>query len=138
MKEYCKRIKATNELPEHIQLANTVLDGIEHTVKFKNASLKPGVEALHRLLPIAQGNSGQSCIVALFLLSCYDTFRFSFPLSEFRLLDLKIYQDCVAVLNLNWSPAIELHCYFENGSAIFEELAARFRPKSQNQEHGHE
>lgn len=82
-----------------------------------------GEAALRRLLPIAQGNSGQCRYVAAFLLSCYNGMRFKFDLTDFRALDTKIFNDCIAVLRMDSQPAKEVHCYFENGGAIFEQLA---------------
>lgn len=83
----------------------------------------PGVEALARLLKIARGHSGQCRIVASFLLSLYNGNRFKFDLTDFRCLDREIFNDCLAVLNLDYCPVQEVHCYFKDGSRIWESLA---------------
>lgn len=82
-----------------------------------------GLEALKRLLPIAQGNSGQCKYVASFLLGLYNGNRFKFDLTDFRCLDRKIFQDCLAVLAMDYQPMQEVHTYFENGGVIWEQLA---------------
>ena len=87
---------------------------------------KDGVAALHRLLPIAQGHSGQCRYVAAFLLGLYNGQRFPFDLTDFRGLDLSIFNDCMAVLRMDKTPECEVHIYFDNGSAIWEDLAKRW------------
>lgn len=83
-----------------------------------------GEDALRRLLPIAQGNSGQSRRVALVLLGCYNGYRFPLDLTNLRSLDYNIMEDCLAVLRMDANCYQEVHTYFENGSAIFEQLAS--------------
>jgi hypothetical protein len=83
-----------------------------------------GVEALTRLLKIAQGHSGQCRYVANFLLSLYNGTRFKMDLTDFRCLDHEIFLDCIAVLKMDYQPAQEVHCYFKNGGRIWEKLAS--------------
>lgn len=82
-----------------------------------------GEEALRRLLPIAQGYTGQSGRVARILLGCYNGRRFPLDLTHLRSLDYGIMDDCLAVLRMDASAYMEVHLYFPNGGAIFEELA---------------
>ena len=82
-----------------------------------------GVEALHRLWPIAQSDTGQSSVVARFLLSLYNGDRFPFDLTDFRRLDIALFDDCMAVLAMDFSPEKEVHKYFDNGGERFERLA---------------
>lgn len=88
-----------------------------------------GVEALKRLLPIAQGFSGQCRIVAAFLLGLYDGDRFPFNMNDFRILDPRIFSDCLTVLKMDINPKRDVHTYFENGAAIWEELAVAWSIK---------
>lgn len=81
-----------------------------------------GIEALKRLLPIAHGDTGQCGVVANFLLNLYNE-EFRFDLTDFRRLDRAIFNDCIAVLNMDFTPAKEVHRYFENGSQIWQDLA---------------
>ena len=89
-----------------------------------------GLEALKRLLPIAQGNSGQCRHVAAFLLGLYNGMRFKFDLTDFRALDRKIFNDCMAVMAMDYHPAQEVHTYFDQGGdeghKIWEGLAKRW------------
>ena len=82
-----------------------------------------GVEALRRLLVVAQRDTGQSGVIAQFLLSLYNGYRFKFDLTEFRRLDHDLFEDCMAVLRMDFQPAQEVHCYFQNGGEIWEQLA---------------
>ena len=88
-----------------------------------------GVAALRRLLPIAQGHSGQCRIVAAFLLGLYNGRRFPFDLVDFRGLDRAIFNDCMSVLRMDKTPEREVHTYFDNGSVIWEDLAKSWNIK---------
>lgn len=82
-----------------------------------------GVDALQRLLKVALGHSGQCKIVAAFLLSCYNGNRFKFDLTDFRCLDHALFEDCLAVLRMDYQPAQEVHTYFKDGGQIWEQMA---------------
>ena len=85
-----------------------------------------GKAALFRLLPVAMSDTGQSSVVARFLLGLYNGRRFPFDMTELRRLDRTLIVDCLIVLEMDWLPEMEVHQYFENGSAIFERMADRF------------
>jgi hypothetical protein len=57
---------------------------------------KAGVEALKRLWPVARGDTGQSRVIARFLLGCYNGRRFPFDLTDFRLLDFTLFDGVVS------------------------------------------
>jgi hypothetical protein len=88
---------------------------------------RDGEAALRRLLPIAQGHSGQCLHVAAFLLGLYNGRRFPFDLTDLRCLDRAIFDDCMTVLRMDYAPVREVHTYFDNGGdeghKIFEGLA---------------
>lgn len=92
----------------------------------KPATRAAGREALVRLVKIAQGHSGQCKRVAGFLLGLYNGMRFKYDLTDLRGLDLEIFEDCIAVLRMDFTPEQEVHCYFENGGRLFEDLAKRW------------
>lgn len=92
-----------------------------------------GERALYRLLPIAQGFSGQCRYVAGFLLGLYNGQRFRFDLTDFRGVDHEIFNDCLAVLKMDMQPIQEVHQYFENGNELFEDLAERWKIKDYSQ-----
>lgn len=82
-----------------------------------------GEAALRRLLPVAQRDTGQSSVIARFLLNLYNGERFPFDLTDLRRLDFDLFEDCMAVLKMDFHPAKEVHLYFEKGGAIWEALA---------------
>jgi hypothetical protein len=86
--------------------------------------LKEGVAALTRLFEVAQGDSGQCRYVAKFLLGCYNGKRFPFDLTDFRCLDTALFNDCMAVLQMDVQPEKEVHEYFPDGGRKFEQLVA--------------
>lgn len=79
-----------------------------------------GLAALVRLLPVAQRDSGQSGVVARFLLSLYNGTAYPFPLTDLRKLDTALYKDCIAVLHMDNRPEREVHTYVVNGDEIWE------------------
>lgn len=89
-----------------------------------------GIEALHRLLPVAQRCTGQSRIVGRFLLSLYNGDAFPFPLTDLRGLDTALWNDCMALLRLDRRPEQEVHQYIENGDAIWSQLKKDWAPRA--------
>jgi hypothetical protein len=86
-----------------------------------------GQAALFRLLPVALSDTGQSSVVARFLLGLYNGKRFPMDMTELRRLDRTLLVDCLAVLEMDHQPEMEIHLYVENGGTLFEELADRFQ-----------
>lgn len=84
-----------------------------------------GQAALFRLLPVALSDTGQSSVVARFLLGLYNGRRFPMDMTELRRLDRALLVDCLAVLEIDHQPETEIHLYVENGGALFEEMADR-------------
>lgn len=94
-----------------------------------------GVRALHRLLPIAEGQDAQSDVVRALLLGCYNGRDFPFQLSLIRWLDREVLDDCLALLHMDSAPEIEVHQHLVNGSEVFNRLARRWnQPGSVKQE----
>ncbi|NWB91632.1 DUF7673 family protein [Pseudomonas agarici] len=81
-----------------------------------------GIDALLRLIPVTQRNTGQSAVVGRFLLGLYNGYDHPFNLTELRALDAGLFDDCIAVLRLDNSPEQEVHTYINNGDAIWQEL----------------
>ena len=88
-----------------------------------------GIEALHRLLPVAQRDSGQSRVVGRFLLSLYNGNAFPFPLTDLRCLDTALFQDCMTLLKMDRRPEQEVHLYVENGEAVWSEFKKYWGPR---------
>ena len=79
-----------------------------------------GLAALSRLLPVAQRDSGQSGVIARYLLSLYNGTAYPFPLTDLRKLDTALYQDCIALLHMDNRPEQEVHTYVANGEVIWD------------------
>ncbi|TLX57867.1 hypothetical protein DN826_06435 [Stutzerimonas nosocomialis] len=88
-----------------------------------------GVQALHRLTPIAGGHTGQSRAVGRFLLGLYNGEDFPFDLTDLRCLDLPVFEDCMCVLLMDYSPELEVHERVPNGFAIWDQLMAKWAPE---------
>lgn len=86
-----------------------------------------GINALHRLVPVAQRDSGQSSVIARFLLSLYNGTAYPFSLTDLRGLDSALWDDCLAVLRLDRRPEQEVHEYIKNGDVIWDEFKAIWR-----------
>lgn len=119
-------LRRTEPSPEMIEAMAKMRAKRDALLRDRPAVRARGLDALGRLLSIAQGDSGQCRVVAGFLLGCYNGTRFPFDLTDFRRLDHEIFCDCLAVLELDFQPEREVHTYFENGSAIWERLATHW------------
>ena len=85
-----------------------------------------GKAALQRLFEFAQGFSGQPQKVACFLLSLYDSSRFTFDMTDLRALDKPVIQDCIAVLYMNSVRHTNVEKDIDGGEEALELLAARW------------
>lgn len=83
---------------------------------------KAGIEALGRLVPVAQRDTGQSAVIGRFLLGLYNGHDYPFVLTSLRGLDTALFDDCLSVLQLDYAPEQEVHTYLHDGDAIWEEL----------------
>jgi hypothetical protein len=82
-----------------------------------------GEAALRRLFDVANGHSGQCKIIARFLVGLYNGDRFPFDLTDFRVIDSALFDDCLAVLKMDAAPRREVHAFFPDGGHQFEKLA---------------
>lgn len=82
------------------------------------------IAALHRLVNVALGDTGQSGVVGRFLLGLYNGPEFKFDLTDFRRLDQALHDDCMAVLRMDYTPVQEVHLYFKDGDRIWRGLAS--------------
>ncbi len=94
-----------------------------------------GAEALTRLLPVALRDTGQSRVIARFLLNLYNGNRFPFDLADFRRHDHSLLVDCMTVLHMDYMPEQEVHRYFEHGGEIWEQMAENWRLNGSRGEH---
>lgn len=89
---------------------------------FKAQVQETGEVSLRQLYQIAQGNNAQALIVRAFLLGCYNGEN-RFDLTDFRRLDLVVFQQCLSVLNMNWGCKREIHEYLPDGAKVFSQWA---------------
>lgn len=90
------------------------------------------LDAANRLWLHANGHSGQSRTVSRFLLGLYNGNRFPFDLTDFRLLDLGIFTDCLRVLEADFRPMQEIHDLLGIPGQKFEKLAEDWNIKQAN------
>jgi hypothetical protein len=99
---------------------NKVLRGHPHS----QSLIDEGRVALHRLYDFALGETGESCVIAMFLLGLYDARRFPLPVQELRMLDRTLIDDVLRVLRMDFLAGPDnIHHYFWGGEKIFEHLA---------------
>jgi len=85
-----------------------------------------GLPALRRLVDVARRDTGQSAVVARFLLALYNGPAYPFTLTDLRGLDQEIHSDCMAVLIMDWAPEREVHEMIEDGHSIWQGLIKRW------------
>ncbi|CAD5378987.1 conserved hypothetical protein [Pseudomonas sp. OF001] len=85
-----------------------------------------GLAALERLVPVALRGTGQSSVIGRFLLGLYNGSEYRFDLTDFRLLDGELFDDCLALLRMDNMPEREVHEYLADGEAVFAELRRRY------------
>jgi hypothetical protein len=89
-------------------------------------------DAANRLWRVANGTTGQGRTVARFLLGLYNGSRFPFDLTDFRLLDFRIFKECLLILEMDFNPAQEIHEFLGIPGLRFEELAKDWNIKQAN------
>lgn len=77
-----------------------------------------GVPWLQELVRAAQGSSDQASHVRRFLLSFYDPGQWPLDMSRLRVLDPRLQDAVLAVLELDWCGT-EIHEYIEDGQAVW-------------------
>lgn len=93
----------------------------------RNADHQGQIESLRKLLDIAMtSDSGQARVIASVLASCYNGYRVKVDLTDLRLLDADLFEHVINVLRLDNSPVQEVHNYFDNGGAVWEQMIKRW------------
>lgn len=86
--------------------------------------LADGIEAVKRLVKLAESDSGQCRIAARFVLGLYNGSRFPFDLTDLRCVDESIFEDCMCALRMDArAMEKEVHKYFVDGGQRFEGIA---------------
>lgn len=97
--------------------------------KQRPALVVAGVQALNRLIPVAMDFTDQGRAVGRFLLGLYNGEDFPFDLTDLRGLDLALFEDCVTVLVMDYSPEVEVHERIEYGDAVWQRLMEMWAPE---------
>ena len=66
------------------------------------AIVSAGTQALNRLVSEAQKYTGNSGVVARFLIGLYDGDTYPFDLTELRRLEIDLFDDCLLVLAMDY------------------------------------
>lgn len=108
-------------------MSNSLQDALHQATAYQRlrpAIVKAGEHALGRLVVTAVRPTGQGAVIGRFLLGLYDGPTYPFDLTELRGLDLPLFEDCMRVLMMDYSPELEVHERVPNGTAIWRELVA--------------
>ena len=82
-----------------------------------------GIPALERLYELAQGDSRESYIVGLFLISCYKGKKYPFNMQFLKELQPNSLMDCIAVIHLEYHARQEIFDYLNVEVKDFEKLS---------------
>ncbi|QXI58810.1 hypothetical protein HU759_027715 [Pseudomonas sp. OE 28.3] len=89
--------------------------------------IKTGVQALHRLIPIALSRTATGKAVGRFLLGLYDGVTYRFDLKQLHRLAPREFEDCLQVLEMDYMPEVEVHERVEEGENLWRELIELWR-----------
>lgn len=88
----------------------------------RNKLLEAGPRALARLVPVALRETGDSRVIARFLLGLHDAQAHPFALTDLQSLDIGVFEDCLCVLYLAFLNEKALQDYLPRGGLIFNQL----------------
>lgn len=96
---------------------------VKVTQATRESVLEEGKAALFRLYEIAQGDTGQSRVIARFLVGLYNGSAYPFDLTDLRTIDDKLFEDCMTLLHMDARHCVqEVHNYFDDGSRRWKKL----------------
>lgn len=110
----------------------SICNGLARVLAYEEqrpAITNSGVLALNRLIPLALRRDCQGGVVGHFLLGLYNGDDFLFGLTDLRSLDRAVFQDCIRVLLMDYSPEVEVHERVPNGGAIWQNLMEMWAPE---------
>ncbi len=90
--------------------------------RYIHGNPRPVTDSLTRCVSVAMGDTGQSKVVALGILSAYNGHRFKFDISALGALDEQLCRDLFQVWYLR-HQGHEPHQFIRNGGKIFESIA---------------
>lgn len=118
-----------NDRDEVLEALRRQLDREQQLEQQRPALIAAGIEAMKRLIPVAQRDHGASRVIGRFLLGLYNGKAYPFDLVSLRNLDDELFEDCMTVLRMDQRPQREVHEYFKNGGEIWNDFKVRFGGK---------
>lgn len=100
------------------------MESFEMTCKGEGFDYDAGMQALSRLVKVATDCTGQSLIIAAFLLGLHNGYANPFNLIMLRSLDTNLHADCLAVLQMDYRPRKEIYELVPDGAQFFQHLRA--------------
>lgn len=91
------------------------------------AIIRTGTQALNRLIPIALSRTETAKTVGRFLLGLYDGATFRFDLKQLQGLGVREFEDCLQVLEMDYTPEVEVHRRIDEGEHVWRELMDLWR-----------
>lgn len=91
------------------------------------AIIRTGTQALNRLIPIALSRTETAKTVGRFLLGLYDGATFRFDLKQLQGLGVREFEDCLQVLEMDYTPEVEVHQRIDEGEHVWRELMDLWR-----------
>lgn len=101
------------------RFSSSIFRQLHHKEMFEQAE---ALNALRRLYDAAANDTGQSVVIGNFLLGLYNGKAYPFNLTKLRRLDTSLHNDCLAALQLDHQPLLDVHEYFENGTQLINQL----------------
>lgn len=92
--------------------------------------ISTGIQALHRLIPVALDRTATSKIVGRFLLGLYDGATFRFDLKHLNSLGVREFEDCLRLLEMDYLPEVEVHERIDHGDSVWQELMDVWRTQT--------
>ncbi|MFM0326427.1 DUF7673 family protein [Caballeronia glebae] len=97
----------------------------QRAAELRVADRDDALDSLALLLDIAQDDSSQGAVIAMFLVSLYRALPFD--LTELRALDADSFEHCLAVLRLDAQHLTPIRSYFPDGAEVWQAVIDRCR-----------
>lgn len=106
---------------------------VRASVQSRQEVIDQGKAALYRLYEVAQGDTGQSPVIARFLVGLYNGQAYPFDLTDLRGIDAPLFEDCMALLRMDARHCVqEVHNYFDDGSRRWKQLISAWHLKDRS------
>ena len=101
--------------------------------KTRHDVIEEGKAALFRLYEIARGDTGQSRVIARFLVGLYNGNAYPFDLTDLRTIDDALFEDCMALLRMDARHCVqEVHNYLDDGDRKWKQMISDWHLKDRS------